>query len=202
MGITNEQTTAQMCQLFEQARRYFTLQKDYLSLHGVEMLTRLFTAITLTAILILMGFLVILFGCFALAYWLGDLLDSTILGFAIIAGVLLLAALVVWGKRKAWIVLPTTRFMIGLLGSTVVYPTQEGIAVEKEHLRNQLNENEDAIKETANSIFSPVPEARSRWETVSNLFQNGLTIFQGMQFGMSTIQAARRVFNLGGKKRK
>ena len=81
MTFSNEQTTSRMSQLFEQARRYLTLQKDYLSLNSVEILTRLFSAIALAAILILVGFLVILFGSFALAYWIGGMLGSHILGF-------------------------------------------------------------------------------------------------------------------------
>lgn len=201
MTITNEQTTNRMSQLFEQAQRYLTLQKDYLSLNSVEVLTRLFSAIALAAILILAGFMVTLFGSFAIAYWLGDLLGSHILGFAIIAGVLLLCALIVYANRKAWIILPTTRFMVDLLASKLASPTTEGIAIEKEHLRQQLNENQGNIRETANTLLSPLPEARTRWESASNLFQNGMTIFRGLQIGLSAIEAARRVFG-GGRRKK
>lgn len=202
MGITNEQTTDRMTKLFEQGRRYYALQKDYLSLHGAEVLSRLFSAIALTAIFILVGFMVILFGSFALAYWIGDLLGSHILGFVIIAGVLLVGTLLVYANRKSWIVLPTTRFMVNLLTPKMVYPTQEGIAVEKEHLHKQLDENTSEIKETANAIFAPMPEARNRWESASNLFQNGMTIFRGLQIGLSAIAAARGVFGLGRRRRK
>lgn len=201
MTITNEQTTNRMSQLFEQAQRYLSLQKDYLSLNSVEVLTRLFSAIALAAILILAGFMVTLFGSFAIAYWLGDLLGSHILGFAIIAGVLLLCALIVYANRKAWIILPTTRFMVDLLASKLASPTTEGIAIEKEHLRQQLNENQGNIRETANTLLSPLPDARTRWESASNLFQNGMTIFRGLQIGLSAIEAARRVFG-GGRRKK
>ena len=142
MNIENEQTTARVSRLFEQIRRYFTLQKEYLSLNGVEMLTRLFTAIVLAVILILAGFLVILFGCFALAYWIGTLLDSTVLGFAIIAGVMLLVALLVWANRMSWIVQPTTRFMIGLFATKVVTPTLEGVMTVKENTSQQIEAQE------------------------------------------------------------
>jgi len=202
MGITNEQTTVRMSQLFEQARRYLTLQKDYLSLHGVEVLTRLFSTIALAAILILVGFLVILFGSFALAYWIGSLLNNQILGFAIIAGVLLLCALLVWANRQAWIIIPTTRFMVNLLSTHVVYPTQEGIAVEKEHLRQQIVENQDDIKDSASEIFAPLPQARNRWESANNLFQSGMNIFRGIQIGLSAIAAARSVFGMGRRRRR
>jgi hypothetical protein len=202
MTFSNEQTTSRMSQLFEQARRYLTLQKDYLSLNSVEILTRLFSAIALAAILILVGFLVILFGSFALAYWIGDMLGSHILGFVIIAGVLLASALLVYANRRAWIIMPTTRFMVGLLASKLTHPTEEAIAIEKEHLRQQLDDNQGEMKETANTLLAPLPEARNKWESASNLLQNGWTIFRGFQIALSAIEAARRVFGLGKKKKK
>ena len=202
MGITNEKTTTQMSQLFEQIRQYLSLQKKILSLQSVEILTQLFSAIALTAIFILVGFLVVLFGSFALAYWIGELLNSHILGFAIIAGVLLLCTILIWMNRTSWIVLPTTRFMIKLLSAHVVYPTQEGIAMEKEILNKQLDENQNDIKETTSNIFAPQAEARNRWESASNLLQNGMTIFRGVQIGLSAITAARRLFGGKGKRRR
>ena len=202
MNIENEQTTARMSRLFEQVRRYFALQKDYLSLHGVEMLTRLFTAIALAVILILAGFLVILFGSFALAYWIGSLLDSTVLGFAIIAGALLLVALLIWANRSAWIVRPVTRFMIGLFATEVVIPTLEGVTMEQERTRQQIEEQEEEMRETANAIIAPPAAAKNRWEMATNLLHNGMTIFRGVQIGLSVVSAARAVFGLGRKRRK
>ena len=202
MALNNEQTTARMSQLFGQARRYFELQKSYLSLRSVEVMTRLFTGIALTTILILIGFLVILFACFAIAYWLGSLLDSNILGFTIISVFLVLCALLVYVKRVFWIVLPITRFMIDSLGTNTVYPSQEGITLEKEHLHQELSASEDSMKETASQILAPVPEARNRVERISNLFQNGMMVYRGIQIGLSAIAAAQRIFGLGRKRRK
>lgn len=202
MNIENEQTTARVSRLFEQIRRYFTLQKEYLSLNGVEMLTRLFTAIVLAVILILVGFLVILFGCFALAYWIGTLLDSTVLGFAIIAGVMLLVALLVWANRMSWIVQPTTRFMIGLFATKVVTPTLEGVMTVKESTSQQIEAQEQEMRETANAIFTPAAAAQNRWEMATNLLHNGMTIFRGVQIGLSVVSAARAVFGLGRKRRR
>lgn len=202
MNIENEQTTARVSRLFEQIRRYFALQKEYLSLNGVEMLTRLFTAIVLAVILILVGFLVILFGCFALAYWIGTLLDSTVLGFAIIAGVMLLVALLVWANRMSWIVQPTTRFMIGLFATKVVTPTLEGVMTVKESTSQQIEAQEQEMRETANAIFTPPAAAQNRWEMATNLLHNGMTIFRGVQIGLSVVSAARAVFGLGRKRRR
>lgn len=202
MTIANEQTTSRMSQLIEQARQYFTLQKNYLSLHGVEILTRLFSAIALAAILILVGFLVILFGSFALAYWIGELLDSQILGFVIIAALLLLTAVLIWANRMAWIVMPTVHFMIGLLATEVVQPTLEGVVAEKKRLEEQLSDSQLEMKDNAHQLLVPQPEARDRWEYAINLFHNGLTIFRGVQLGLSFIEATRRIFGLGKKRRR
>ena len=202
MTITNEQTTSRMSQLLEQARQYFTLQKNYLSLHGVEILTRLFSAIALAAILILVGFLVILFGSFSLAYWIGELLDSHVLGFAIIAVVLLLAAILIWANRMAWIVMPTVHFMIGLLATEVVQPTLEGVVAEKKRLEEQLADSQSEMKDNAHQLLAPQPEARDRWDYAMNLFHNGLTIFRGVQLGLSFVEATRRIFGIGRKRRR
>jgi len=202
MTIANEQTTSRMSQLIEQARQYFTLQKNYLSLHGVEILTRLFSAIALAAILILVGFLVILFGSFALAYWIGELLDNQILGFVIIAALLLLTAVLIWANRMAWIVMPTVHFMIGLLATEVVQPTLEGVVAEKKRLEEQLADSQSEMKDNAHQLLAPQPEARDRWEYAINLFHNGLTIFRGVQLGLSFIEATRRIFGLGKKRRR
>lgn len=202
MAIANEQMTNRMSQLFEQARRYLTLQKDYLSLNSVEILSRLFSAVALVTIFILIGFTVLLFGSFALAYWIGELLGSIILGFVVIAAVQCLCILLVYANRKAWIVEPTTRFMVGLLTPNMPHPSSEGIALEKEHVREQLNTYEDEIKTTSNSLLSPLPQARTRWENASNLLHNGMAVFRGLQLALSAVAAARRVFGIGRKKKK
>ena len=77
MLFANEQMTSQMGALLEEGRQYWNLQKKYLGLHTAEVLTRLLSRIALVLILILVGSLVLLFGSFALAFWLGALLDST-----------------------------------------------------------------------------------------------------------------------------
>lgn len=191
-----------MGQLFEEGKRYWNLQKQYLSLHTAELLTRLLSTVALFLILILVGSLVLLFGSFTFAYWLGELLDSYVLGFGIIALVLLLLAIIVYANRMNWIVRPTTRFMVNLLASSLTIPTQEAITLEKAHLREQLETNQREMKETAETLFSPYPVAKNRWDTAANLFQNGISIYRGIQLGVSAIVAIRNVFNLGRRKKK
>ena len=202
MLFANEQMTAQMGQLLDEGRRYWDLQKKYLGLHLAEVLTRLLSTVALVLTLILVGSLVLLFGSFAMAYWLGNLTGSTTLGFGIIAAVLVLIAVVVYANRMSWIVLPTTRFMVSLLASSLAVPSQEGIAMEKAHLSEQLDANQRDMKDTATSLLAPPPESKNCWDTAANLFQDGMSSYRGIQLGVSAIVALRSVFKLGHRRRK
>ena len=202
MGLTNEQTTLQFTHLFQQVKDHLTLQKELLSLNSAQVLTRLFSAILLWTVLLLVGSMVLLFAGFALAYWLGTLLNNEVLGFAIVAGGLLLVSFIFYVNRKAWVVVPTTKFIVSLLASALTQPTEEGLAQEKERVTQKLEENQNEIKETANRLMAPMPAARNRWESAANLLQNGWNIYRGLQMGLSAIAAIRSVFGLGRKRRR
>ena len=202
MGLTNEQTTSQFTHLFQQVKDHLTLQKELLSLNSAQVLTRLFSAILLWTVLLLVGSMVLLFAGFALAYWLGTLLNNEVLGFAIVAGGLLLVSFIFYVNRKAWVVVPTTQFIVSLLASALTQPTEEGLAQEKERVTQKLEENQNEIKETANRLMAPIPAARNRWESAANLLQNGWNIYRGLQMGLSAIAAIRSVFGLGRKRRR
>lgn len=200
MNIANEQTTSQFTHLFEQVRDYLTHQKDLLSLNTVQVLTRLFSMILLWTVLLLVGSLVILFASFALAYWLGNLLGNNVLGFVIIAGVLLLSACIFYLNRRAWVFTPIMGFMVSLLASYLTPPTEEAVVLEKERLTQKIEEEQHEIKETTNTLMNPVHTARNRWESAANLLQNGWNIYRGLQLGLSAVAAIRRVFGLGRKR--
>ena len=202
MLFANDRMTSQMGQLFEEGKQYWNLQKKYLGLHTAEVLTRLLSTLALVLVLVLIGSLVLLFGSFAIAFWLGELLDSSLLGFGIIAAVLLLVALLIYANRINWIVRPTTRFMVGLLASSLVVPSQEAITMEKAHLREQLESNQKEIKETATTLLDPLPDPKNRWDSAANLLQNGMSIYRGILLGVSAVTALRNIFKLGRKKRK
>jgi len=200
MNITNEQTTSQFTHLFEQVRDYLTHQKDLLSLNTVQVLTRLFSMLLLWTVLLLVGSLVILFASFALAYWLGNLLGNNVLGFVIIAGVLLLSACIFYLNRRTWVFTPIMGFMVSLLASYLTPPTEEAVVLEKERLTQKIEEEQHEIKETTNTLMNPVHTARNRWESAANLLQNGWNIYRGLQLGLSAVAAIRRVFGLGRKR--
>lgn len=200
MNIANEQTTSQFTHLIEQVRDYLTHQKDLLSLNTVQVLTRLFSMLLLWTVLLLVGSLVILFASFALAYWLGNLLGNNVLGFVIIAGVLLLSACIFYLNRRTWVFTPIMGFMVSLLASYLTPPTEEAVVLEKERLTQKIEEEQHEIKETTNTLMNPVHTARNRWESAANLLQNGWNIYRGLQLGLSAVAAIRRVFGLGRKR--
>lgn len=200
MNIANEQTTSQFTHLFEQVRDYLTHQKDLLSLNTVQVLTRLFSMLLLWTVLLLVGSLVILFASFALAYWLGNLLGNNVLGFVIIAGVLLLSACIFYLNRREWVFTPIMGFMVSLLASYLTPPTEEAVVLEKERLTQKIEEEQHEIKETTNTLMNPVHTARNRWESAANLLQNGWNIYRGLQLGLSAVAAIRRVLGLGRKR--
>ena len=114
MLFDNGKMTQQMRLLYEEAKQYFALQKRCLVLQGVEVLTTLLASMALWAIIILLGALFLLFFSFALAYGIGHLTGSVVLGFASIAALQLLLIAIIFMKRRAWIVEPIARFMAQL----------------------------------------------------------------------------------------
>jgi len=200
MFFDNGQTTEQMSQLFTEARQYWSLQKQNLSLQTTEVLTRLLSAIALWAIIILIGALVLLFASFAIAFWLGGLLGNTVWGFVIIAAVLFIVTLLVYANRTAWIISPVTKFMVGLFASSLPSPTREAVAIEKVRVQEKLNENQTHMRETATTLLSPMPEAKNRWDRATGLLQNGMSLYRGLQLGLSAIAAFRIIFGRGKSK--
>lgn len=115
MGLANDATTAQLSKLMAEAKHYYHLEKRCLGLHGAETLTVLLSSIALWAVVVLIGFLVLLFASLALAFWIGRLTGSLITGVSAVAVLLLLIGLFVYLRRQAWIEEPVARFMARLL---------------------------------------------------------------------------------------
>ncbi|MBO4906480.1 MAG: hypothetical protein J5486_05540 [Bacteroidaceae bacterium] len=114
MALANEATTTQLTKLIDEAKSYYHLEKRCLGLHGAETLTVLLSRITLWVIVLLIGFLVLLFGSQALAFWIGSITGNLIIGVCSVAAFLLLICLVIYIKRQAWIEEPIARFMAQL----------------------------------------------------------------------------------------
>ncbi len=202
MLFNNEQTTEQITSLFTEARNYWQLQRKNLSLETSEVLSKLLSAVALWALVILIGALVLLFGSFAVAYLLGNLLGSQVWGFTIIAVVLLLLVMLIYANRRAWIVVPIGKFVIGIFASQMAAQTREAVALERAHVKESIGQSESQMRQSANALFTPQPESKDRFERASRLLANGMSIYRALQIGLSALTAFQTVFGFGRLRRR
>ncbi|MBR1498497.1 MAG: phage holin family protein [Bacteroidaceae bacterium] len=109
-----EDYTESLRKLWQETKGYLELQKEYLTLDAAEKLIVLLSAAALGAICLVIGAMALFFLLFALAAWVGQLSGSVALGFLIMGVVLLLLMATVYFKRKAWIIQPLARLVVGL----------------------------------------------------------------------------------------
>ena len=106
--------TEDIREIILEVKHYLNLQKKYLAIDAAEKATIILSAVAIAAICILLGTIILLFCTFALAYWIGDLLNSLPLGFLTMACIVVLLLLLFYCKRKAWIIQPLARMMAQL----------------------------------------------------------------------------------------
>jgi Flp pilus assembly protein TadB len=92
-----------------ETKHYLSLQKKYLAIETAEKLTDILSAVAIAAICILLGAIILLFVTFALAYWIGDLLNSPPLGFLCMGLAVATLLFLIYRKRNAWIIQPLVR---------------------------------------------------------------------------------------------
>lgn len=97
---------------FQLLRRYYEQQKEYLALDAAEKLTILISAVSIAAISLILGVVVIILLSFGLAFWLGDVFQSTSLGFLLTAAIVFLMIVIFWLKRHDWVLQPIARLMV------------------------------------------------------------------------------------------
>ena len=106
--------TEDIREIILEVKNYLNLQKKYLAIDAAEKATVILSAVAIAAICILLSSTILLFCTFALAYWIGDLLNSLPLGFAAMAIVVVLVLILFYRKRKAWVIQPLARMMAQL----------------------------------------------------------------------------------------
>ena len=109
-----EDYTESLRKFWQETKGYLELQKEYMTLDAAEKLIVLLSAAALGAICLVIGAMALFFLLFALAAWVGQLSGSVALGFLIMGVALLLLMAVVYFKRKAWIIQPLARLVVGL----------------------------------------------------------------------------------------
>ena len=101
--------------LFSEFKKYLELQKEFVKLDAAEKMTVILSATIITAVLILLSFIILMFLSFALAYYLGDTLHNLPLGFSITGGIVLFVACVFYFNRNRFVIQPLARFMTKLI---------------------------------------------------------------------------------------
>jgi len=106
--------TEDIQEIILELKHYLNLQKKYLAVNTAEKLTMLLSAVAVAAIIILLSSIILLFCTFALAYWIGSLLNNLPLGFLSMAFIVVCLLLLFYCKRKAWIIQPLARMLAKL----------------------------------------------------------------------------------------
>ena len=110
--FANDKSIDNLESLFKEIRKYIELQGQYVKLDLVEKLTILLS--TLILILIILSMMALFYFSFMLVYALAPLVGSLIGGYAIIGGVVLLLAMLIYRMRKQWIFQPMVHFLARL----------------------------------------------------------------------------------------
>lgn len=112
--FANDKSIDNLTELFKEVKNYLKLQGEYTKLDLVEKLTILLSTLTLIFFLIILGTMALFYFSFMLVYVLASATGSLIAGYAIIGGVLILIALVVYRLRKQLIFQPMVNFLARL----------------------------------------------------------------------------------------
>lgn len=103
-----------LAQLVKSVKDYIGLQKDLLQLNAVTKTAHVLTLLLLFVILSFFLLLIIIFLSLAVAFALSSIMP-TALAFLTIAGVYMLLLILVYAKRKTWILQPLIHLFAGIL---------------------------------------------------------------------------------------
>lgn len=103
-----------LTELFKEVKKYLKLQGEYVKLDLVEKLTILLSTLTLIFVLIILGTMAAFYLSFMLVYVLASATGSLVAGYAIIGGILILLAFIIYRLRQKLIFQPMVNFLARL----------------------------------------------------------------------------------------
>lgn len=103
-----------LTELFKEVKKYLKLQGEYAKLDLVEKLTILLSTLTLIFVLIILGTMAAFYLSFMLVYVLASATGSLVAGYAIIGGILILLAFIIYRLRQKIIFQPMVNFLARL----------------------------------------------------------------------------------------
>lgn len=75
-------------------------------------MTILLSAVATAIVLLVLGGIVLLLTCFALAQYISELTESAWMGYAVLALAVLLLLTLFWVRRRKWVIQPIARLMV------------------------------------------------------------------------------------------
>lgn len=112
--FANDKSIDNLTELFKEVKKYLKLQGEYVKLDLVEKLTILLSILTLIFVLIILGTMAAFYLSFMLVYVLASATGSLVAGYAIIGGILILLAFIIYRLRQKLIFQPMVNFLARL----------------------------------------------------------------------------------------
>lgn len=112
--FANDKSIDNLTELFKEVKKYLKLQGEYVKLDLVEKLTILLSTLTLIFVLIILGTMAAFYLSFMLVYVLASATGSLVAGYAIIGGILILLAFIIYRLRQKLIFQPMVNFLVRL----------------------------------------------------------------------------------------
>lgn len=102
-------------EIFLLIKDYIQKQKENITLGATENAIKLFYVASMGLIVFMLSSIILLLASFALAFWINDITGSNIIGFGSLAGAILVLTLLLWFKRKQWVLQPIARMIVRIL---------------------------------------------------------------------------------------
>ena len=112
--FANDKSIDNLTELFKEVKKYLKLQGEYVKWDLVEKLTILLSTLTLIFVLIILGTMAAFYLSFMLVYVLASATGSLVAGYAIIGGILILLAFIIYRLRQKLIFQPMVNFLARL----------------------------------------------------------------------------------------
>ena len=113
--FSNSKNIENIGRLFLEFKKYLELQKEFVKLDATEKTAVVFSAALIVAVILLLGSIALLFFAFAMADYLGNVLESLSLGFCVIGAAVVIIALIFYSNRNRMVIQPIARFMANLI---------------------------------------------------------------------------------------
>ena len=112
--FANDKSIDNLTELFKEVKKYLKLQGEYVKLDLAEKLTILLSTLTLIFVLIILGTMAAFYLSFMLVYVLASATGSLVAGYAIIGGILIFLAFIIYRLRQKLIFQPMVNFLARL----------------------------------------------------------------------------------------